>query len=119
MFRINMKSYLSLIIILLLFSSCTTAILDEGEVEPINETITYEGHVKNIITNYCITCHGTVAPSADLDLSTYNALKNATENGNLIQRVNDVANPMPPNGLMPAQTREILNKWVIDGYLEQ
>ena len=68
--------------------------------------------------NHCITCHGGTAPSGDFVLTSYDEVRNYTENGNLIDRINDADNPMPPSGLLNATNRQILEKWVEDGFLE-
>jgi hypothetical protein len=51
-------------------------------------------------------------------LENYNQVRNSSENGSLIQRINDPADPMPVTGLMPASTRIIFDEWGINGYLE-
>lgn len=104
-----------------LFQSCTTAIIDEGsvsELTPITTTITYQSDVQSIMFNRCITCHGGSAPQSGLDLSTYQNTRSSAEMGNLIQRMNNVTNPMPPNGLVSPELRQIMDKWVTDGFLE-
>ncbi|MDY8137985.1 hypothetical protein [Aquimarina sp. 2201CG5-10] len=120
-----MKSFFNVIFLgIMIFSlqGCTTAIIDESTGEmlpPITRTITYESDVRSIMNNYCITCHGGPAPNADLDLSTYLNTKNATQARNLIQRMNNATNPMPPNGLLTPQIRQLMDKWIADGLLEQ
>lgn len=123
MFKIkNMTKQVTLaVLILLLLQSCTTAIIDEGDpssLPPITRTITYESDVASIMTNNCITCHAGPSPNAGLDLSNYQNTRFSTEMGNLIQRMNNAANPMPPNGLVSPELRLIMDKWVTDGFLE-
>lgn len=103
------------------FQSCTTAIIDEGnvaELPPIERTITYDTDVQTIMFNRCVTCHGGNAPQNGLDLSTYQNTRFSAEMGSLIQRMNDATNPMPPNGLVSPELRQIMDKWVSDGFLE-
>ncbi|MEQ6123756.1 hypothetical protein AAON49_06105 [Pseudotenacibaculum sp. MALMAid0570] len=103
----------------LFISSCTTAEIPlEEDPDPINETITYVDNVKTIIDNNCTTCHGAVNPNAGLSLVTYLQVRSAAENGNLIPRMNNATNPMPPSGVLPAATRAIIDKWRDDGFLE-
>lgn len=114
------KHFFSFLILTgLVVFSCTTAEipLDE-EVGPIDEVITYVGDVKAIIDNNCTTCHGTVSPQAGLSLVTYQQVRNAAENGNLIPRMNNATNPMPPSGVLPAATRAIIDAWANDGFPE-
>lgn len=111
---------ISLIIAIYSLSSCTTAVLDEGSVDELpdlTEPVRYNPEVKNIMTNNCITCHGGPTPEANLDLTTYNNVKNAAM-GNLMGRINNQLNPMPPTGLMPPIERQKMQKWVDDNYPE-
>jgi hypothetical protein len=51
-------------------------------------------------------------------LENYNQVRSASENGTLIQRINDVSNPMPTTGLMPSSKRAFFDEWVQDAFLE-
>jgi len=115
-----MKKHLyTLLVIGLIMTSCTTAEIPlEEDPDPILTTISYTAEVKLVIDNNCVTCHGTVNPNAGLSLTTYLQVKNAAENGNLIARMNNALNPMPPSGVLPTQTRAIIDKWRDDGFLE-
>ncbi len=106
------------ILISLTLYNCTSAILEDEDVTPIVETVKYNNDVKNIVSANCVSCHGGSTPQAGLDLSTYVNVRFASENGNLLNRINNVTNPMPPSGVMPAATRAVIDKWVTDGYLE-
>ena len=103
------------------FQSCTTAILDEGntsDLPPITRIVTYDAEVQNIMFNRCVTCHGGSAPQAGLDLTTYSNTRSSAEMGNLIQRMNSATSPMPPNGLVSSELRQVMDKWVSDGFPE-
>lgn len=115
-----MKKHLyTLLAIGLIMTSCTTAEIPlEEDPDPITTTITYNADVKTIIDNNCVACHGAVNPNAGLSLTTYLQVKNAAENGNLIARMNNALNPMPPAAILPAQTRAVIDKWRDDGFLE-
>ena len=114
-----MKKILLLCFTVVLMCACTTfEIPIEEEPDPIITTITYTADVKTIIDTHCVSCHGTVSPSAGLSLVTYQQVRNAAENGNLIGRINNATNPMPQGGLLPAATRAIIDKWRDDGFLE-
>lgn len=104
---------------LLFFVGCTKAIIDDDEPsDPITETVTYEAVVKDVMINNCITCHSGLAPSAGLNLTTYADVRFSAENGTLLGRIENVSNPMPPNGLMPNNLRKQIEKWAQDGYPE-
>lgn len=118
-----MKGSIKLIIVLsaIFFQSCTTAVIDEGnknDLPPITRTVTYDADVKSIMTNNCITCHAGPAPSAGLDLSNYQNTRFSSEQGSLVPRMNDAANPMPPNGKLSPQILQLIDKWVADGFPE-
>jgi len=97
---------------------CTKAIIDESETNPIDRIIKYNPDIQGIMFNHCITCHGGAAPSGGFTLSSYDDVRNYIENGNLISRINDADNPMPPSGLLTQENRQIIEKWVADGFLE-
>ena len=107
----------------LIFSlmSCTKAVIEEvtpSSLPPITRTIKYNSDVQNIMFNHCVTCHGGSSPSAGLDLTTYENVRRSTEQGTLSQRINDAANPMPQSGLLPSEQRQIIAKWIQDGFPE-
>lgn len=104
---------------LLLLSNCTTTDIPVPVTAPIVETITYDDDVKTIIDTNCVRCHGSVSPSAGLNLTTYSLVRSAAENRGLIARMNDSSNPMPQDtGKLPQATLDIIDKWKTDGFLE-
>jgi len=116
---IKMKKIIRTSILMILISSCS-----EGYI-PIEETtqipsgpITYETHISPIISSRCISCHSGNNPQAGLLLENYNQVRNASEIGTLIQRINDAANPMPTSGLMSVSTRVLFDEWVNNGFIE-
>lgn len=106
-----------LIVCITIFTKCSEAIIDEGNVT-ISQEVKYNNDVKTIMTNYCITCHGNITPSAGLNLSTYQNVRFSIENGNLINRINSTTSPMPQNGLMSLENRLKIQKWANDGFPE-
>ncbi|WP_299622633.1 hypothetical protein [uncultured Tenacibaculum sp.] len=107
----------------LMITSCSTSEVpaEEGPTNPPLEKVTYEKDVKGIINSSCATtnCHDDVNPTAGLALTTYTRVRNAAETGNIFGRINNTASPMPPSGLLPSSTRNIISQWRADGYLEQ
>ena len=100
-------------------TSCTTTEIPLDEVtEPVIELVTYTGDVKAIIDANCIGCHGASSPQAGLSLVTYQQVRTAAESGNLITRMNNATNPMPPSGILSANVRAIIDAWANDGFLE-
>ena len=112
----RMKKIFYLAFVLLSFS-CTTAEIPLMEV-PIDRTVTYQRDIQPIIFNNCLTCHSSINPANGLTLESYSQVKNSTQNGSLITRINDAANPMPQNGLLTASNRALFDKWKVDGYIE-
>lgn len=110
--------YVCVVFILLAMWSCSEAVIEDEDTEPILEIVSYNPDIKALVDNFCINCHNASAASGGLDLSTYDLVRNSTENGNLILRINDVNNPMPQSGLMPAAERDLFDKWVEDGFPE-
>ncbi|NQX82623.1 MAG: hypothetical protein HRT66_11610 [Flavobacteriaceae bacterium] len=89
---------------------------DQGEGEDTKTK--YSSPIKSIISNNCLSCHSGNSPKANLDLSNYSNLKDAIENGNLLERINAETNFMPPNNKLSTSNRELISKWKDDGYLE-
>ena len=104
-----------LLIVCFTLSMCTTAIIDEGET-PTVEDITYEANIQTIMFNHCVTCHGGTVPIAGLNLQTYDNVRQSTENGTLLARIEDSVNPMPPSGLLSPEDRALIAKWAEEGY---
>lgn len=87
---------------------------------PIDNTgpVRYSPEIENIMYNNCTTCHGGNAPSAQIDLTTYDNVRTQTENGNLLSRINDGADPMPPSGQLSLENRDKIMKWMEEGFPE-
>ncbi|MFK8060438.1 MAG: cytochrome c [Polaribacter sp.] len=101
------------------FYNCSTTVIPlEEEPAPVLEMVKYNNNVKSIIDANCISCHASGGQASFLPLINYSQVKNAAESGNLISRMNNITNPMPQSGLLPAQTRAIIDKWKTDGFLE-
>jgi len=92
---------------------------DDEEVPVIDWEVTYENDVKPIIFNNCITCHGGPSPDARLNLANLDELTMAIKHKNLIKRVNDKNDPMPPTQMLSLRDRLIMFKWVKDGLIEK
>jgi mono/diheme cytochrome c family protein len=108
----------ALLLLSFLMFNCTSAILEDEEIAPPPMTVKYNDEVKNITSANCVSCHGGSTPQAGLDLSSYVNVRSAVENGNLLNRINNQANPMPPSGILSSSTRALVDQWVADGYLE-
>ncbi len=108
-----------LAILIFSWQACTKAVVDDGDSGPIEEIVKYDPDVKAVMETHCVGCHSGELPSGGLLLDDYNTVRLSTEDGNLVARMNDLASPMPPAGLISSSQREIINKWITDGYLEE
>ncbi len=117
--KLNLTLLLVLSISIMSCSSSEVSNEDPVVVDPTAK-VTYEKDVKNIINNSCAVsgCHTGSNPPAGILLNTYNQVRSQAENGNLIGRINNGSNPMPPTGLLPGSTRSIIDQWKADGFLE-
>ena len=106
---------LLVIFIVFYFSNCSTTTIDKVIIDEVN---TYESDVDIIISNNCLPCHAGAFPSAGLNLEGYENVRNSTENGNLLARINSITNPTPQSGLMSPISIATIEQWAIDGYIE-
>lgn len=119
----NIKNLIYVLSISLLIFSCSSS---DNPSEPNpnpnpnpSGNVTYNGHIKSIMSNFCTSCHGNPTTNgAPMSLTTYAEVKSAVENRGLIQRINDANNPMPQGGLMSQANRALVQQWVNDGFLE-
>ena len=66
--------------------------------------------------NHCITCHSGNDPASGFALNSYDEVRLQTENGELLNRINNKKNPMPQNGLMPTRMRLAIEQWAENGF---
>ena len=106
-----MRKIIPISILMILISSCSEAYI------PIEETtqiptgpVSYQTDISPIITSRCINCHSGNAPQGGLLVQSYDQVRNATENGILIQRINDPSEHMTATGFMPASPRALCDQ---------
>ena len=107
--------FLGVICLIFSFSSCSTATIEKVI---ITEPITYDMDVSVIISNNCLPCHAGAFAAGGLNLEGYTNVRTATENRNLLARINSVSNPMPQNGQMAPALIATIEQWALDGYIE-
>jgi hypothetical protein len=105
------------------FSSCSYNSEDDLTEEIIIEDfVTYNDNIKTIIDNNCIGCHSNPPVNgAPVSLTTYNDVKNAIENGDLIERISttDASSLMPFGGpRLPQNLIDLVIQWEQEGLLE-
>jgi hypothetical protein len=101
--------------------------INEGAKNTVNCTVIcdstqfkYGANVSVILGTYCVGCHSGAAPAGNVDLSTYNAVKNTALSGRLVGAVSHAPGffAMPKNAskLSDCQITQI-RKWVNAGAL--
>lgn len=83
--------------------------------------VTYNLSIQPIIATNCIGCHGTNSPSAGIDLSSYQKVKNIADIGQLTGAVNHEAGyaAMPPSGGKMSQCNlDKITIWINTNYPE-
>jgi hypothetical protein len=112
---------MTLLVTVIALYNCTTNTIAEEEIvdlPPIVESVTYDDDVAPILANNCVGCHSGPSPTAGFAIDGYANARAGVEQGNVLARINDVSNPMPPSGVMPATDRQIIQQWADDGFLE-
>jgi len=71
--------------------------------------------IRALVVSRCITCHGEPGPAGDLDLEIAENVQREALAGRLLDRINDTDDPMPPNGMLPEETRAFIAEWVSRG----
>ena len=87
------------------------------------ELVTYNSDIKTIIDNNCIVCHGNPPQNgAPMPLTTYENVKEAVLNRNLIDRISstDPSYLMPFGGQrLPQNLIDMVIQWEANGLLEE
>ena len=108
----------------MLFLGCT-AVSEEDLIDttPLPVIVTYNENIKPIINNNCIVCHSNPPQNAaPMPLVSYENVKEAVQNRNLIGRIssNDPAFLMPLGGpRLPQNLIDIIIQWNEDGLIEE
>lgn len=117
-----MKKMIALLFLLSLLISCSnTSTEDLIDNTPITETVKYSSDIFPIVESQCLSCHNDNFPSGNNSYSTYSQFREATENGNVIDRITrDPGDPliMPQGGQLPQSSINLILQWEVDGYLE-
>jgi hypothetical protein len=82
------------------------------------DKVTFEKDIKSIIVDKCVSCH-----TSPEDYSSYAVAKSlmSEPNYDMLDRINRTNNsrmPKPPNPPLSAGEKELFNKWLDDGLLE-
>ena len=118
----------AMVTLFLIFASCSSSNDDdmsgEGTMEDDDPMVmpmarNYEDDVKPLIESNCLSCHSNPpVNNAPMSLVTFDDVKNAVETRSLLARINSSTSPMPPQGRLPAATRQIIEDWIDQGLPE-
>lgn len=114
--------FFSLIAFTLFLNSCSSGSESDISNDP-NPTPTYTNTINSIITNNCLSCHGsTPTNGAPISLDTYAKVKAAVQNNGLIDRISraqGTSGMMPQGGTrLPQATIDKFTTWKNNGYIE-
>lgn len=114
---------LGVFLCLILLHSCTSNSLEDLTETIDLENVTYSNRVKGIIDNNCISCHSsTPVNGASMPLVTYEQVRDAVENGDVLERIS--LTPGEPsfmplgNGRLPQQAINAIQAWAAQGFNE-
>lgn len=113
--------YISVLILTLSFSCSTVNEDDLTEDVIIDDIVTYEANIKSIIDGNCIGCHSNPpvngAPNA---LVTFENVRDAVENRNLIGRISASDGSVMPLGgpRLPQNLIDLVIQWKEEGLEE-
>ncbi|NAS30298.1 hypothetical protein GTQ40_04895 [Flavobacteriaceae bacterium R38] len=102
-----------------IYSCNTSSPEDFFEEIPEGQLVTFNTDVQPILSSSCVECHGGDFPAEGLSLESFEEAVNGVQNRNVLNRIINVDNPMPPSGLLPSQVTDIIFQWVEDGLLEE
>ena len=95
--------------------SCESHTYEDISGEVANPT--YTKSIKPIIDTNCLSCHSAFAGEFPT-METYAQVREATENGNMICRIDDQSCGlvMPQSGRMPQTKINTIKNWVTNGF---
>jgi hypothetical protein len=113
---------LSVLLITIFFSCSYNSEEDLTEEIIIEDLVDYDNDIKTIIDSNCISCHSNPPINgAPIALTTFNEVKSAVENNNLIGRIStdDLGSVMPSGGpRLPQNIINLVIQWEQEGFLE-
>jgi hypothetical protein len=80
--------------------------------------ITYSGHIRPLMENYCFSCHSGASPTSGYALDSYEALAPYAATGELEGNVfhSPGFNPMPPSFQLDSCLMNQFHNWIANGY---
>jgi len=83
------------------------------------DTITYTQHIKKIMDNNCVSCHGPSIQQGGVTLNTLAAVKiKATEGRIKARAIDGIPSFMPQGGELTAAEKDLITCWLNNGMKE-
>ena len=117
----KLKNYIPVLLLAFVFNCSTVNEDDLTEDVIIEDLVTYEANIKSIIDSNCIICHNNPPVNgAPNSLITFDDVRDAVENRNLIDRISATDGSVMPLGgpRLPQNLIDLVIQWEEDGLLE-
>ena len=85
----------------------------------LRDEISFSNDIQPIINNFCTTCHAGKDPEGEVLLTNYAEVRELVEKGDLLKRINDADDPMPPSGKIPGYMRRMFKTWSETGFINK
>lgn len=99
----------------LLYIACKPIDSHYSKTTNLND-VAYNNTIKNIVRNNCTTCHSGRKPAGGLNLKPYENVVDAIKNKDLLKRINNFSDPMPPDQMLPKNERLAMQKWAENNF---
>ena len=120
-----MKNGIKILVFVMPFLAIISCSSDSSDdlTPPPEDEITYTNDIKSIMDSRCNNCHGNPPSNgAPVSLTTYDEVKDETQNGDLINRIErdqGTAGVMPPAGnTLTGSQIQLIKDWMTEGYKE-
>jgi len=109
----------TILVLGLTLTSCESNTYEDVTDIDVASNLTYQANVKPIITTNCLNCHSSNIQYPNLE--TYEEVKEVTQNGNLLCRIDDQScgSVMPQGGRLPQVQIDIIKLWATNGFINQ
>jgi len=87
--------------------------------ERLRDEISFSNDIQPIVENFCTTCHAGKDPDGEVLLTSYAEVRKMVEKGDLLNRINNTDDPMPPSGKIPAYMRRMFKTWAQTGFIDK
>ena len=98
--------------------SCSNVTYAQGNADRLRDEVSFSNDIKPIVDNFCTTCHAGKDPDGEILLTSYTEVRKMVEEGDLLDRINDADDPMPPGGQIPVYMRRMFKVWADTGFIE-